>query len=848
MVHKSLFLVLYLLFHVGYTASQQFTCDQSKMQVIKLNIFNNMNPGIAHLVKDVTLDTEDMFCVEGVVQRPIHIIIQQLELIKEKNEVKKVYCLINGDKSTGKMNRVFISNITNFPFLEELWLASSDLQNIEIQKEKFFIYYSPVKKLPLKRLHIDSLFLDMSYGQFYEFVTACEGLEVFHTTNTGALWQCGSYSSPNIFWALQGKPLRTLVLKNSQEMSCDIDVRLLFEPLKGSPVEYLDLSRNELQFISHGFIEIFPNLKFIDLSYNRFLSSNHLPFLFDVFFHPSLIVLYGSFQNVENKKFSYATVPVVGHKHQRRSIYPDCKEHLINTTAIDTGHKIMCEYTSCMNTSTPCEMLPEITLDFSCVYNIRIPVGRNLEEIYLGAWVFDANFGNKPDIHDQGNLCFTKKNKIKKVSARRDSLFLKRNDFQGMSTKVWLGLQSLTEFDIGNNQMDLVNISHALSKTKSLKTLIMDGNNITFTQNVSICHILPSLEVLNVSNGQITHFPINIIRGCKYLKEISLSHNIIEHIHLDLAGCNSLEKLDFRYTNVKQISELTRKGLDDIAMLHDIELDLTGQTLSCHCDHLETIHWLQHTSVNVKQKCDLICVDPNGRFETNPLCTFDAREILLNHCKNLDIIISVITTAILTLLILMVVLFFYKYRFHIKTKIQRMRRRLYRHMPDGVTEEEYDAYVHYAGNDRHFVHKSLLSELEDKNNFKFVIRFRDHQLGQSVPDLIVESIQSSRTSIIVLSKDTFKNEWMEYSINLALEMEATKSKKIIWIKLSDIPLEEQPLCIRPILSNPKAYDVRVYPDLKVKEISLFYERVILDLYDVPKYSFCYLMWSTIWKK
>ena len=568
--------------------------------------------------------------------------------------------------------------------------------------------------------------------------------------------------------------------------------------------------------------------------------------MLDVLLHPSLIVVYLGHQNVASHKFSYATTPIAGRKRQKRSTsQSNCiMEHLLKTTDIDSRHKIMCALKTCYNISIPCEMLPEVTVDFSCRYNVRIPIGRNLQEVYINGFQYEGDFQHDLITHDKDSVCLSEKNNIKKLSVRTNSLFFKRNNFQGTLTMVWVGLQHLTHIDIGDNQLDLLNIFHAFSQFKNLRTLIMDGNNIIFTQNGSICDIFPSLEVLNVSNGQITHFPVKIFRGCRYLKEISLSHNTVEHIHLDLTRCDSLEKLDFRYTNVKQISELTRKGLDDIASLHDIELDLTGQTLSCHCDHLETIHWLQHTSVNVKQKCDLICVDPNGGFETNPLCTFDAREILLNHCKNLDVIISVITTAILTLLILMIVLVFYKYRFHIKTKIQRMRRRLYRHMSGGVTEEEYDAYVHYAGNDRHFVHNSLISELEDKNNFKLVIRFRDHQLGQSVPDLIVGSIQSSRTSIIVSSKDTFKNEWMEYSINLALQMEATKSKKIIWIKLSEIPLEEQPLCIRPILSNPKAYDVRVYPHLKVKQISLFYERVISDLHDIPKYSLSYLICCT----
>lgn len=84
-------------------------------------------------------------------------------------------------------------------------------------------------------------------------------------------------------------------------------------------------------------------------------------------------------------------------------------------------------------------------------------------------------------------------------------------------------------------------------KNKSLKTLILSGNNITELENL---HHLKQLQNLEMEKNGIENISNLAIFGCKDLKKISFAYNKIPVSYLDdllmlLEAFNTLEEVNF---------------------------------------------------------------------------------------------------------------------------------------------------------------------------------------------------------------------------------------------------------------------------------------------------------------
>lgn len=72
-------------------------------------------------------------------------------------------------------------------------------------------------------------------------------------------------------------------------------------------------------------------------------------------------------------------------------------------------------------------------------------------------------------------------------------------------------------------------------------------------------------------------------------------------------------------------------------------------------------------------------------------------------------------------------------------------------------DRQYDAFVSFTHEDEKFVVENLLPELE--KTYKICIHFRDWVVGDMIPTQITRSVESSRRTIVVLSKKFVKSLW-----------------------------------------------------------------------------------------
>ena len=104
-------------------------------------------------------------------------------------------------------------------------------------------------------------------------------------------------------------------------------------------------------------------------------------------------------------------------------------------------------------------------------------------------------------------------------------------------------------------------------------------------------------------------------------------------------------------------------------------------------------------------------------------------------------------------------------------------RKLYREFEESEEEYEYDAFISFHSDDQDWVWNELHENLDityeneetddDLRRFKLCIHERDFVPGELIEENILRSIESSRKTIVVLSRNFLKSPWCEFELQIA---------------------------------------------------------------------------------
>ena len=247
-------------------------------------------------------------------------------------------------------------------------------------------------------------------------------------------------------------------------------------------------------------------------------------------------------------------------------------------------------------------------------------------------------------------------------------------------------------------------------------------------------------------------------------------------------------------------------------------MDLSGNPFACDCNLLWFRNKLKSSSKTIEQRdFNRSTWIPANYLSSLQLyqCYSPAERVGLqishfnltdDECKQKELKSELLTVLSSSLSIVAVVfistLAAYKGRWHIRYWIYllRYKRKEYIQLED--VDFVYDAFVIYTDEDRDFVHNTLLHRLEDEEQLRLCVHFRDFEPGKIISDNIAECLCKSRMAIVILSRYFCESRWCMFELMIAQDRWLNhESDALLIVMLEEIQSEHMSRDLRALIST-----------------------------------------------
>ncbi|XP_064481504.1 protein toll-like isoform X2 [Ornithodoros turicata] len=303
-------------------------------------------------------------------------------------------------------------------------------------------------------------------------------------------------------------------------------------------------------------------------------------------------------------------------------------------------------------------------------------------------------------------------------------------------------------------------------------------------------------SILYVQDNHITSLA-NLTRPqWQNLSEIYVDNNALTSVDANKLP-SSLRTLSLSNNKISRFSSETMDMLSN----NSLNLMLSGNPWVCDCSSFNFKTWLRGHVFQVKDYSDIKC--------NKPLRYNDSLSLLYineipdsTYCPpdNIDqrrqlAIVSGVCVVLAVLLVLVSVLY-YQHRQTILAYVYINFNNLFVcifNEEDLDEDKLYDAFISYSSADRD-VAMGILNILENGPNeekFKLCIHERDWLPGYNISWNIVNSVQNSRRTILVVSKDFLESLWFQVEFHTAYyQMLEDRVDRLIVITKGDLPAKD----------------------------------------------------------
>ncbi|XP_055998862.1 toll-like receptor 4 [Ostrea edulis] len=384
----------------------------------------------------------------------------------------------------------------------------------------------------------------------------------------------------------------------------------------------------------------------------------------------------------------------------------------------------------------------------------------------------------------------------------------------------------LEVLNISNN--DCTNISSEifkpLTQLKILRASKMNSNFIAESSRGAIFDGLKNLELLDLQNNFIHHFPTTLFKEQTKLNFLYLNYNFLSSIPNAVSHFRNLKELYIRSNKIKSLETSDFRVLRNLKRVKNF---IKGNILDCDCSHISMLRWMKNNQNLFADLNETNSIKKSSNF--SELLQVRQFAIFEKRCQTG---VWLITSSLMLFFVtigLVVRIAIKRYRVHVDYIILRLRNRW-----KGVVRFEesntfqFDAFISNSEDDYQLVCTTMYQTLTNLG-FQISIPDKDFIPGVNEAEQLVQGIDHSRKVVFVITENFLDSGWNSYAVQMAVThaFHNRRKRSIIVIIKDNIPIERMPKDLRYIWWC--IFSIR-WPDVQqVQDLDSFWKDVAVAL-------------------
>ena len=347
--------------------------------------------------------------------------------------------------------------------------------------------------------------------------------------------------------------------------------------------------------------------------------------------------------------------------------------------------------------------------------------------------------------------------------------------------------------------------------------------------------LFPELLVFNLSNSHVVEIAPEFLAWPRYfpkLNQLDLSYNTIQTPKFDqpfLNDDNHTLQVNLTHNNITMITEDT---IHMLASLPNVMVQISNNPFNCKCsiqmkNLLKLIKdedvWTRPSYNRYSYIRRLSCATPKsaqGKMFIN--LSGESME-----CETGISVVTIVCFCIVIVILLIIIIAMAKFRREIQIlTYTRFNIILPCQSTEPYQNKVFDAFVSYNNADELWVQKTFIALEEGEvgnasQKFQFCLHQRDFIAGKPIFDNVIESVESSRHTIIIISRNFLQSQWCMYEFQEAFKQSILERKRhMIMVMLEDIHDSELPKDLKRCM--------KTFTYIR-KDDSIFLDRLIFAL-------------------